>query len=331
MVRVETPRRTTTHCVFASDGTPLSAEVHGPDDAPVTLVLAHGWCLDRTSWAPVLPHLPTGESRGGASEGGGTDEAPPTRVVAYDHRGHGRSGRDHRPRVRGARASIRTLADDLSAVIDRLAPEGPLVLAGHSMGGMTIMALAALRPDLVRDRLAGVALVSTAARSAPGALGPRSGAARVFTLGMRVLAAVPPLPVERADRLPERLRRLAPREAWGIERSRRLLFGHDSDPSHHRAAHRMIGRTALRTVGAWYGALSAHDEVASLAALHDVPVRVLVGERDRLTPPRDARLIADALPPTAVLDVMPHAGHMLPMERPVAVAGHLAALLEEAR
>ncbi|MGH8971519.1 MAG: alpha/beta fold hydrolase, partial [Actinomycetes bacterium] len=90
-------------------------------------------------------------------------------------------------------------------------------------------------------------------------------------------------------------------------------------------------RTALRTVGAWYGALSGHDEVVALAALSQVPVRVLVGERDLLTPPGEARFIAERLSADAVLDVMPDAGHMLPMERPQQVADHLTDLVEGAR
>ena len=44
-----------------------------------------------------------------------------------------------------------------------MAPDGPLVLVGHSMGGMTIMALAEQRPELFADRVRGVALIGTSA------------------------------------------------------------------------------------------------------------------------------------------------------------------------
>lgn len=317
MVLVRPPGHASISVVRSADGTALSTAAHGPADARVTLLLAHGWCLDSTSWDPVLPLL--------------LDRPDPPRIVTYDHRGHGRSGRDHRVAVRGGRASIATLADDLATVLAARAPTGPVVLAGHSMGGMTAMALGAAHPDLVRDRVAGVALVSTAARSAAGRLHASTAAGRAFAVGMRVLTAVPPMPPGWSARVPEPVRRFAPRESLAVTRSRRLLFGADSDPAQVRAAHRTIGRTALRTVGAWYGALSRHDEVVALAALSQVPVRVLVGERDLLTPPGEARFIAERLAADAVLDLMPDAGHMLPMERPQQVADHLTALVEGAR
>src|SRR6478609_1716133 len=104
---------TSRHTVRADDGTPLAAWVDGPDDGPsATVVLAHGWTLDHTSWDRVAAAL-------GAAD-------PALRVVRYDQRGHGASGRGTR------RPTIRRLGDDLACVIGELAPSGPLVLAGHS-------------------------------------------------------------------------------------------------------------------------------------------------------------------------------------------------------
>ena len=80
------------------------------------------------------------------------------RLVFYDQRGHGRSGwgdREH--------ANIDQLGRDLRRVVDAAAPTGPVVLIGHSMGGMTIMALADQAPELFGDRIVGVALLSTSA------------------------------------------------------------------------------------------------------------------------------------------------------------------------
>ena len=57
--------------------------------------------------------------------------------------------------------TIDQLGRDLKAVIDAAVPEGPLVLVGHSMGGMTVMALADQYPELIRDRVVGVAFVGT--------------------------------------------------------------------------------------------------------------------------------------------------------------------------
>ena len=60
--------------VILPDGVRLHVEISGPADAPVTVVLLHGWCLDRRTWHHQIPDL-TG-----------------ARVIAYDARGHGRSG-----------------------------------------------------------------------------------------------------------------------------------------------------------------------------------------------------------------------------------------------
>ena len=68
--------------------------------------------------------------------------------MIYDQRSHGRSAR--------ARAAARsTSSGDLDAVLRALAPEGPLVLVGHSMGGMALMALAERRPSLFDERVLG--------------------------------------------------------------------------------------------------------------------------------------------------------------------------------
>ena len=106
--------------VPAADGVPLSVEIDG--QGPVTVVLAHGWTLDATTWVPVARSLDA-------------------RVVRYDHRGHGRSAA-----VDPASMTIDQLADDLAAVIAAVAPEGLLVLAGHSMGGMAIMDVGGAAP-----------------------------------------------------------------------------------------------------------------------------------------------------------------------------------------
>ena len=48
-------------------------------------------------------------------------------------------------------------------MLDAVVPDGPVVLVGHSMGGMTIVALAEQHPELFGDRIVGVALISTTA------------------------------------------------------------------------------------------------------------------------------------------------------------------------
>lgn len=130
--------------VVTPDGVRLHVETSGSADAPVTVVLAHGWTCSTRSWHNQLEGLPRvlGSSA--------------VRVVAYDHRGHGRS--DAAP---AGTTRIEQLADDLVAVLDEVVGDGPVVYAGHSMGGMTLMALADQHPELFGSRIAGAALVST--------------------------------------------------------------------------------------------------------------------------------------------------------------------------
>ena len=114
--------------VTLPDGVQLHVEVSGPADAPVTVVLLHGWCLDRRTWHHQIAALETL-----------TENAP--RIITYDTRGHGRSGST---RLRSA--TLGQLGDDLAEVLRRFAPTGPVVLAGHSMGGMAIMEYAHTHP-----------------------------------------------------------------------------------------------------------------------------------------------------------------------------------------
>ncbi|NBH08447.1 alpha/beta fold hydrolase, partial [Amycolatopsis sp. SID8362] len=127
------------HRFVASDGAALHVAESGPASSAVTLVLVHGWTQDHRTWDFVLPHLDPG-----------------VRVLRYDLRGHGGSAH-----ARPGSATIARLADDLAELIASRVPEGPVVLAGHSMGGMTLMVLAERHPSLVRDRLAGAAFVAT--------------------------------------------------------------------------------------------------------------------------------------------------------------------------
>src|SRR3954451_12480574 len=125
------------------DGTRLRVADSGSSDGGPTLVLVHGWSQDLRSWDRVIDDL----RRTGLT----------SRIVRHDHRGHG--GYDAAPE---GTATIETAADDLAALIAERVPEGPLVLAGHSMGGMTLMALAERHPELVAERVVGVAFVATA-------------------------------------------------------------------------------------------------------------------------------------------------------------------------
>jgi pimeloyl-ACP methyl ester carboxylesterase len=87
-----------------------------------------------------------------------TSHHPDIRVIAYDRRGHGRSGRGC-----ALRSTLGQLARDLDAVIDTTTPTGHIVLVGHSMGAMTILQYLQHHQSRNTDRITGVGLIASAA------------------------------------------------------------------------------------------------------------------------------------------------------------------------
>lgn len=265
--------------VVTPDGVRLSVRVLSHPDASATtptVVLAHGWTLSSESWMPVVHAL--------------ADED--VRIVLWDQRGHGRSPLGLRRRDIPT-ASIAALGQDLHAVIANLVPAtSPLVLAGHSMGGMTVMAYAGQFPEELRARGRGALLLATASH------GLHMGRTPGEMTFMKVLALG--LPV-------------APGPVITEKSQRAFLFGTDADPAHVRATRDQVAATPLPTLGAFYGALCRLDEKESLAALADLRVRILVGDADRLTPPVHSENVADGIP-GSLLRVLPGKGHMLTYE-----------------
>ena len=127
--------------VVSDDGVPLHVHEAGDPSAPLTLVFAHGFVVSSPNW-----HYQR------------RDLAEMARVIFYDHRSHGRSGHSAVDRC-----TIDQLGEDLYQVLRERVPAGPVLLVGHSMGGMTIMALADRHPELFGSRVIGVALLSTSA------------------------------------------------------------------------------------------------------------------------------------------------------------------------
>jgi pimeloyl-ACP methyl ester carboxylesterase len=292
----------TTASLTTYDGKRLHVTVHGPDDAPVSVLLSHCWTADESDWHYQVADL---LSRFGHQ----------VRVVTWDHRGHGRSDR-----VAEKDCTIPNLARDLGAVADTFAPEGLLVVAGHSVGGMTITAIPEECPHLL-DRIAGLALVSTSC-----------GDLRTVTLG---LPDVGPL---LRDRLPfvlatrARMLSRSRRQRFPIiERSiaRRFLFG---DPKRPRDVGHVVDQMihcAPETWSGFFRDMMNHDRVGNLSSFDTVPTVVLVGSRDLLTPPSHARALANGIK-GARLVVAPDAGHYLPFERRELVTDELSGLVERA-
>lgn len=283
----------TTHAVSTADGAQLHATVRGSDDAPVTVVLAHGWTLSQGAWDDVADALADDVAAGAV------------RLVRYDQRGHGRSTWGPVEEV-----SIDLLGEDLARVLGTLVPTGPVVLGGHSMGGMTIMALAAAHPELIGDRVRGVALVDTSAGelSKP----PRTAAER---LQQRLLPTVGAWAVRHARRVEGWRRLVPPSSPRHLAVVRGLLYGSAATDEMVRRGADIMSASSVRSFVAFYPALGAHDKAEALAELGTVPVEVLVGDTDQLTPVRHSEKLAGAIP-TATLQVVPGCGHMLPQERP---------------
>ncbi|MGW7253991.1 alpha/beta fold hydrolase [Streptomyces sp. NPDC054834] len=276
--------------------------------APVTVVFSHGYCLSQDSW-----HFQRAALRG------------VVRTVHWDQRSHGRSARGVGQVQDGVPLTIDQLGRDLKAVIDAAVPEGPIVLVGHSMGGMTVMALAALYPELIRDRVVATAFVGTSS----GRLGevnfglPVAGVNAVRRVLPGVLKAL-----GQQAALVEKGRRATADLFAGIIK-RYSFAGRDVDPAIARFAERMIESTPIDVVAEFYPAFTDHDKTEALACFTDMPVLVLAGVQDLVTPSEHSEAIADLLP-EAELVLVPDAGHLVMLEHPEVVTDRLADLLTRA-
>jgi pimeloyl-ACP methyl ester carboxylesterase len=289
--------------VVADDGVPLHAEVEDyHDEPPVTVVFCHGLALDQGSW-----HYQR------------RDLADVGRLVFWDQRGHGRSGRgtpDH--------ATIDQLGADLRCVLEATAPDGPVVLVGHSMGGMTIMALADQHPGLFGTRVVGVALVSTSpGRLAEVSLGVPAAAGRALRrMAPRALAAL-----NKRPGLVAGSRRLGSDVEFVL--TKRYSFASDVPPSLVRFVSRMHENTPLDVLAELFPAFDAHDKLAALPVLNDVETLILSGEEDVMTPADHSREMMEHVP-GAQLVIVPGAGHLLMLEHHAVVSDAIRDLVERA-
>ena len=298
------PERTS--AVRTEDGVTLHVEEVGPADADLTVVLVHGYVQEMAVWHYQRLAL---------------QAAGDVRVVLYDQRSHGRSSRGA-----AERSTIDQLGRDLARVLDEVVPTGPVVLVGHSMGGMTVMALADARPELFGERVVGVALVCTSAGKLaqvtfglPTAVLPVTR--RVLPVLTRGMTARP-RPFERTRRAGSDLVFLF---------TRRGGFGSgDVSPAVVDVVATMGARTPVDVIAEFYDTFMTHDKLAALPVLDDVEVLVVAGDSDLLTPPDHSRALAAALP-RARLVVVEDAGHMVALEHPGQVSDELLGLLDRVR
>jgi pimeloyl-ACP methyl ester carboxylesterase len=245
-------------------------------DAPV-VVLPHCWGCSHEIWLPVARRL---QEQG-------------FRVVLYDQRGHGASTRGTSP------LAIETLAHDLTAVLESTDVRDA-VLAGHSMGGMTIMSLATHRPDVLRERAKATVLVATAATSL--GLGPARGA--------RAATALVASPVV--------TKAMRSKNGHVLVRS---AFGENPVRSHLDLTRDLFGGCHGTVRGDFLLSMSSMDLLEGVATI-EVPTTVMVGTRDTLTLPKKADQIV-AIVPGARLITLQDRGHMLPLEDPDAVTDEI--------
>jgi pimeloyl-ACP methyl ester carboxylesterase len=295
-VRLIEPLGGTELQVSSADGTRLHVVVlepaAGPADA-ATVVLAHGWTEQLSFWGPVIRLL---HGRG-------------LRTVAYDLRGHGSSGLAATDDY-----SIERFGDDVEAVLAAAdAPADRLIVAGHSLGGMSIAAWAADHD--APARVAGAVLVNTGLDDLIGGalvLGELGKWLHPQWLGRAVLgSSAPLLPLSR------------PVEQAVI---RHTAFGPTATAAQVAFYEQMLVQTPGNVRAASGIALSDLHLGSALAKL-TVPTLVIAGDRDRLTPPEHSRRIVEALPSAAGLLELERTGHMSPLERPGEVADAIAGLV----
>lgn len=267
-----------TKTITTGDGVRLHVRDFGDLDAPRTIVLMHGFCLDQRSWEPHAEEL---------------SRITGTRVITYDHRGHGKSGH-----ADISTYSLPQLAADLSDVLECLSVHGEVTLAGHSMGGMT--ALEYLKsPASVPTT--GLVLVATAA----GRLSTR-GVGRLLSLPVaNALTRGVPF-------VPERVMASTTRAAFApilTASVPRTVYTRGHLPEHARVAARAIAGTAYRTKTGFITALRDFDAYPVLSSV-TAQTLVISGGRDALTPVGHARDMAETIPGAEHLH-FPNAGHMV--------------------
>ena len=308
------------YSVSSDDGVVLYVEEVGATDAPLTVIFGHGWTLRSGAWhyqrLGLADWRPAAASTGADPHVAGSDGA--VRLVFFDQRSHGKSSR-----AGSGHATMTDLAGDLAAVMATAAPAGPIVLVGHSMGGMALITLAGLRPNLFSERVSGVALISTSAGEVSAAQ-----FARTLVAGNSALVKLVGAAVSRYPELIERGRVGGHDAVWLLTRA--LGFAKKDVPGELvDYLDEMISATPIEVITDFMPALIELDQTAALPVLRSLPVVIICGDEDRQTPIARSRAIAAALP-DAELVVVEGAGHMAILERPEVVNDALRALFERA-
>jgi pimeloyl-ACP methyl ester carboxylesterase len=294
--------------VVADDGVPLHVEVDELDPglrrpaSPLTVVFCHGYALNLDCW-----HFQRAAYRG------------LVRAVYYDQRSHGRSGRSS-----PGHATIDQLGRDLGAVLEAVVPEGPVVLVGHSMGGMSIIALTEEHPELIGDRVVGVGLISTTAGGLdlsrlllpllPAKLGGELTHRTVRTLAL-------------GHRLVDAVRRAG--HAVAMVGTDLFAFGDDVPAAYVDFVDEMLSATPFEVVADFFPSFKGLDKFHAVGTLAKVPTTIICGTADRLTSIGHSRKLHKLIAGSVLLECE-DAGHMVLLERHGQVNAALDQLLSAA-
>ncbi len=266
--------------VRSFDGTELAVRAAGDPAKPV-VVFAHGFSLDLTTWHYQWRQL-----------------SERYRCILFDFRSHGSSDQ-------AAHGDLSPLAfgHDLAAVLDAV-NDRPVLLVGHSMGAMAMLAMVETRPDLYDGRVAGIAITGAAAgdlvRGAMGSvtelLRPRLGS------------------LAQAARRVNRLRRYVLSSPTDVAQvvARATQFGPDASPAVVRYVLDLASRASTQV---WTDGLAGLMDLDLRHVVHHirVPALVIVGDQDRMTPPSSSVALAGELP-DGRLEIIERAGHFPMLE-----------------
>jgi pimeloyl-ACP methyl ester carboxylesterase len=274
--------------VTTSDGVSLSVRDWGSHAAGHTVVLLHGFCLNKESWNIQITDL--------IRQWGNK-----VRVISYDHRGHGDSSNASMHTYR-----IDRLADDLAELLVALGVRGPLTLAGHSMGGMTALAYLRRPPSERPVEPASLVLIATAA----GSLGSHGLGRLLSTPATSMLYhLVHRMPRAGTDEVVQFLSRplcaaLARHSGCGEAPPKSLPAMSGAVPN----------ATPSATKVGFLRGLKEYDCSQTLSFI-TAKTTIISGGADKLTPMWHARELADGIP-AATLIHRPTAGHTLLHEVP---------------
>ena len=288
--------------VTTPDGVDLAVREVGPQGAPLTVVFAHGFCLRMGGFYFQRARL---EQQWG----------PQVRMVFYDQRGHGQSAEASPDTY-----TVEQLGKDLETVLAVTAPKGPVVLVGHSMGGMTVLSHARQYPQRYPTRIVGAALISSAAEGVS-----RSPLGEI--LKNPALEAVR-FAVRYAPKTVHRTRGAAKSVIGPILRA--ASYGDEKvSPSVVAFSEKMMHGTPIATLVEFLHALEVHDEYAGLRTLVKVPTLVACGTDDLITPVEHSEAMAAALPKSELV-IVDGAGHLVQLEQPEVIDDALVRLVERA-